>query len=83
MLVLSRKSTERIDIGDNVVVTVLEVRENKVRIGIDAPKEIHVLRSELKEVKEVIPDVPLDVGSDIRAIGTVSVEKALPDVFSN
>ena len=48
MLVLSRKSTERIQIGDNVVVTVLEIRGNKVRIGIDAPKEIHVLRSELK-----------------------------------
>ena len=39
MLVLSRKSTESIHIGDNVVVTVLEIRGNKVRIGIDAPKE--------------------------------------------
>ena len=50
MLVLSRKSTESIHIGDSVVVTVLEIRGNKVRIGIDAPKEIHVLRSELQDV---------------------------------
>ena len=49
MLVLSRKSTESIHIGDSVVVTVLEIRGSKARIGIDAPKEIHVLRSELHE----------------------------------
>ena len=47
MLVLSRKPMERIHIGDSVVVTVLEVRGNKARIGIDAPEDIHVLRSEL------------------------------------
>ena len=49
MLVLSRKSKESIEIGDSVVVTVLEIRGNKVRIGIDAPKEIHVLRTELHD----------------------------------
>ncbi|MCA9216467.1 MAG: carbon storage regulator [Planctomycetales bacterium] len=47
MLVLSRKSMECIRIGDNVVVTVLEIRGNKARIGIDAPEDIYVLRSEL------------------------------------
>ena len=55
MLVLSRKSTESIHIGDSVVVTVLEIRGNKVRIGIDAPKEIHVLRSELQDVISKLP----------------------------
>jgi carbon storage regulator len=49
MLVLSRKPMERIHIGDSVVVTVLEIRGNKTRIGIDAPKEVHVLRSELRD----------------------------------
>ena len=38
---------ERIHIGDSVVVTVLEVRGNKARIGIDAPEDIDVMRSEL------------------------------------
>ncbi len=55
MLVLSRKSTESIHIGGSIVVTVLDIRGNKVRIGIDAPKEIHVLRSELQDV---IPELP-------------------------
>ena len=49
MLVLSRKPMERIHIGDSVVVTVLEIRGSKAQIGIDAPKGIHVWRSELKE----------------------------------
>ena len=48
MLVLSRKQQESIRINDNIVVTVLEIQRNKVRIGIDAPKEIPVLRSELQ-----------------------------------
>jgi carbon storage regulator len=56
MLVLSRKSTESIHIGDKVVVTVLEIRGNKVRIGIDAPKEIRVLRSELLDVISKLPN---------------------------
>ena len=46
MLVLSRKSTERIHVGDDVVVAVVEIRGNKVRVGIDAPREIHVVRGE-------------------------------------
>ena len=49
MLVLSRKPMKRIHIGESVVVTVLEIRGNKARIGIDAPQEIHVLRSELQD----------------------------------
>ena len=47
MLVLSRKPMERIHIGDSVVVTLIEIRGNKVRIGIDAPKEVNVARTEL------------------------------------
>jgi carbon storage regulator CsrA len=47
MLVLSRKAQERIQIGNNVVVTVLRVKGNMVRIGIEAPKNIRVIRTEL------------------------------------
>ena len=55
MLVLSRKLTESIHIGDSVVVTVLEIQGHKVRLGIEAPKDIHILRSELQCV---ISDLP-------------------------
>jgi carbon storage regulator len=47
MLVLSRKLGERIVIGDNIVVTVVKVDRNQVRLGIEAPGNVSVLREEL------------------------------------
>lgn len=47
MLVLSRKRDERIVIGDNIVITVVEVRGDKVRLGIEAPTEVPVHRQEV------------------------------------
>jgi carbon storage regulator len=49
MLVLSRKKNESIIIGDNVVITVAEIRGDKVRLGIEAPKETPVHRREVWE----------------------------------
>ncbi|OTP90209.1 carbon storage regulator [Gilliamella apicola] len=48
MLILTRHSQEKIFIGDNVVITVIDVNHNQVRIGIDAPREIAVHREEIK-----------------------------------
>jgi carbon storage regulator len=47
MLVLSRKRDERIVIGDNIVITVVEVRGDKVRLGIEAPTDVPVHRQEI------------------------------------
>lgn len=47
MLVLSRKKNESIVINENVTITVLEVRGDKVRLGIDAPDDISIHRSEV------------------------------------
>ena len=53
MLVLSRKKDESIVIRDDIVITVVEVRGDKVRLGIDAPKEVTVHRREVYErIKE-------------------------------
>lgn len=53
MLVLSRRVGERLLIGDDIVITVLEVRSDGVRLGIDAPRTIAVNRAEVIEaVKE-------------------------------
>ena len=49
MLVLSRMRDESIIIGDNVVITVVDVRGDKVRLGIEAPREISVHRREVYE----------------------------------
>ncbi|MDP7018942.1 MAG: carbon storage regulator [Pirellulaceae bacterium] len=47
MLVLTRKSQEQIRIGDDIVVTVLRVKGNSVRVGVEAPRQIRVVRGEL------------------------------------
>jgi carbon storage regulator len=50
MLVLTRRSEESIVIGGNIVVTILGVEGEKVKLGIEAPREIAILRKELTEV---------------------------------
>ncbi len=49
MLVLSRERNESIMIGDNIVVTIVDIRGDKVRLGISAPTEVPVHRQEVYE----------------------------------
>jgi carbon storage regulator len=48
MLVLSRRERERIRLGDSIVITIVRVAGDKVRIGIEAPPDVIVLRDELE-----------------------------------
>lgn len=47
MLILTRKPTEVVVIGDDIKVTILGIKDNQVRIGIDAPKDISVHREDI------------------------------------
>lgn len=49
MLVLSRKAGESIVIGNDVVITILEVRGGQIRVGVDAPRSLAVHRAEVYE----------------------------------
>ena len=53
MLVLTRKESEQIRIGDDVVVTVSRVEGHRVTLAIDAPRSIRILRAELKAIGSV------------------------------
>jgi carbon storage regulator CsrA len=53
MLVLSRKNGEQVIIGGGIVLTVTEVSNARVRIGVEAPKNVSILRDELAEATEV------------------------------
>ena len=50
MLVLSRKKNEAVIINGNIKITIVEVRGDKVRLGIDAPKDIAIHREEIADV---------------------------------
>lgn len=52
MLVLSRRVGERLIIGKDIVVTIIDVRSDGVRVGIDAPREVRVIRAEIFEAVE-------------------------------
>ncbi len=53
MLVLTRKSREAIRLGDDITVTVVEIKGNQVRLGIEAPANIRIYRKELYDrIKE-------------------------------
>ena len=49
MLVLTRRSGETLRIADDILVTIVEVKGNQVRLGIDAPADVSVLREELAQ----------------------------------
>jgi carbon storage regulator len=60
MLVLSRKEGERIQIGDQITVVIAKIAGNRVSIGIEAPRELKVVRGEL-EWHDVPPTLPLEL----------------------
>lgn len=64
MLVLSRRVGERLVIGDDIVVTVIEVRSDGVRLGIDAPRSVSVHRAEVLEAVTAANVAASDVGDD-------------------
>ena len=51
MLVLSRKLGEKICIGENICITVVDIDRGKIRLGIEAPREVPVFRQELLPLK--------------------------------
>jgi len=52
MLVITRKSDEGIVIDDNIEITILEVNKDRVKIGINAPKNVRILRSEIFDTEQ-------------------------------
>ncbi|MDX1948815.1 MAG: carbon storage regulator [Pirellulaceae bacterium] len=60
MLVLTRKFQQQIKIGDQITITILRVKGQTVRVGIDAPRDVRVVRAELPPV------------GDVSLVGTVS-----------
>ena len=77
MLVLSRRVGEEIVINDNIRVTVVAVKGDRVRIGVVAPRDVAVDRSEVHERRMQFEAVPVGAGSDADdAIGVLMTRSA-------
>jgi carbon storage regulator len=59
MLVLSRKLGEKIYINDNICITVVDIDRGKIRLGIDAPRDVPIYRQELLSTPGDGADVPV------------------------
>jgi carbon storage regulator len=65
MLVLSRKESQRIRLGDSIVVTIVKISGDKVRIGIEAPSDVLVLREELEPRQVPAESSSIDAHSQV------------------
>jgi len=83
MLILSRRINEKIMIGDDVSISIIEIRGDQVRIGVDAPKTVKVFRQEVfdsikaenkaaVESKPVLPDVDFGAPQQEKAINKLT-----------
>lgn len=61
MLVVTRKTEESVIIADNIEITVLEVGRDRVKLGISAPKDIKIIRNELRDAQKTNVDSSLAV----------------------
>jgi len=68
MLVLTRKPAETIHIGEGIVIRVIKTGKGTVKIGIEAPAHVRVLRGELMEVEMPAPVIPASFGPIMRVV---------------
>lgn len=72
MLVLSRKPGESLIIGSDIVVTIVEVRGDKIKLGIEAPREVPVHRMEIAEA--IAQEQQLKAASNLEADGPATAQ---------
>lgn len=75
MLVLTRKKQEKIQIGDNVTITVVRIKGNTVRVGIEAPHDVRVVRGELV-VKDAIATQCIEIDAEETTVASSDEEAA-------
>jgi carbon storage regulator CsrA len=83
MLVLTRKTEQKIQIGDQITITILQVKGQAVKVGIQAPKDVRVLRSEVKAFDDPVDSSPVAKGSDTATVVTQSYTSAVHDTANN
>ncbi len=68
MLVLTRKPAELIHIGNDIVIKVIKTGKGTVKIGVEAPANVRVMRGELVANEKPAPVIPTNFGSSLRVV---------------
>ena len=74
MLILSRKTNQKIRVGDSIEITVIEVRGDQVKIGVEAPRTVKVFREEIYDEIQRENKAALAVGN-IRSLAQLELEQ--------
>jgi carbon storage regulator len=77
MLILSRKTNEKIMIGEDISVSIIEIRGDQVRIGVDAPKTVKVFRQEVFDAIKAENKAAAQSATTLPAIGIDAVREPL------
>lgn len=76
MLILSRKTNEKICIGENITLTIIEVRGDQVKIGVDAPKDVKVFRHEVfQAIQSENKAAAVASSSALSALSSINLKK--------
>lgn len=76
MLILTRKKNETLRIGDDILITIVDVQGDQVRLGITAPRDVSILRQELYET---IRDSNTQAALTVQNIDVLSLLKEMPN----
>jgi carbon storage regulator len=79
MLVLTRKTEQKIQIGDQITITILQVKGQAVKVGIQAPKDVRVLRSEVKAFDNPADAAPATKGVETKSTVTANYTSTVHD----
>lgn len=71
MLILSRKTDQQIKIGENITITIIDIKGDQVKIGVEAPKDVKVFRQEVFNAIRNENTAASDVNNDI--VGTINM----------
>ena len=78
MLVLTRKTQQQIQIGDNITITILQVKGQAVRVGIEAPRDVRIIRREL----DAVAPEPVAKASVVKTVVQNAVQQPVANVAS-
>ncbi len=76
MLILTRKKNETLRIGDDILITIVDVQGDQVRLGITAPRDVSILRQELYET---VKDSNTQAALTVQNIDVLSLLKRMPN----